>query len=39
MLAQWRADMADVTGEPDPILAQGLSLSYDRFMQRLFGRR
>lgn len=34
-LEEWRAEMARVTGEPDPIMAQGLSLHYDRFMARL----
>jgi hypothetical protein len=31
--------MARVTGEPDPIQAQGLSLPYSVFMQRLLARR
>jgi hypothetical protein len=31
--------MARITGEPDPIQAQGLSLSYAVFMQRLLARR
>ncbi len=38
-LGDWRAEMARVTGEPDPIQAQGLSLPYDRFMGRLRARR
>ena len=38
-LDAWRAEMAHVTGEPDPIQAQGLSLPYDRFMERLLARR
>src|SRR5262249_12324762 len=38
-LAAWRAEMARITGEPDPIQAQGLSLSYDTFMHRLLARR
>jgi arylsulfatase A-like enzyme len=38
-LDAWRADMARITGEPDPIQAQGLSLSYAVFMQRLLARR
>jgi arylsulfatase A-like enzyme len=36
-LATWRADTLRITGEPDPIEAQGLSLGYERFMQRMFG--
>ncbi len=39
MLRAWRAEMADATDEPDPIQAQGLSLSFDRFMERLLARR
>jgi arylsulfatase A-like enzyme len=39
ILAEWRSEMAEVTGEPDPIEAQGLSLRYESFMVRLFGRR
>lgn len=39
MLADWRSEMAQVTREPDPIQAQGLSLRYDSFMLRLFGRK
>ncbi len=38
-LQRWRDEMRDATGEPDPIQAQGLSLPYDRFMERLFARR
>lgn len=38
-LAEWRAEMAALTGEPDPILNQGLSLHYDIFMRRLLARR
>jgi len=38
-LDAWRADMARLTGEPDPIQAQGLSLPYSVFMQRLLARR
>jgi arylsulfatase A-like enzyme len=38
-LDAWRADMARITGEPDPIQAQGLSLPYSVFMQRLLARR
>ena len=39
ILTTWRADTARVTGEPDPIQAQGLSLPYSRFMERVFLRR
>jgi arylsulfatase A-like enzyme len=39
VLAEWRSQMAQATGEPDPIQAQGLSLRYESFMERLFGRR
>lgn len=39
MLADWRSQMARATGESDPIQAQGLSLHYDSFMERLFGRK
>jgi len=39
MLHTWRMEMAEATGEPDPIQAQGLSLSFDRFMERLLARR
>lgn len=39
ILAAWRSEMAQVTGEPDPIQAQGLSMRYDSFMLRLFGRK
>lgn len=39
VLADWRSEMAQTTGEPDPIQAQGLSLSYESFMERLFGRK
>lgn len=38
-LQRWRDAMAGATGEPDPIEAQGLSLPYDTFMERLFARR
>lgn len=38
-LERWRAEMADTTGESDPILNQGLSLHYDIFMRRLLARR
>jgi arylsulfatase A-like enzyme len=38
-LEAWRAEVAQLTGEPDPIRAQGLSLGYDGFMQRLLARR
>jgi arylsulfatase A-like enzyme len=37
-LEHWRAATAAVTGEPDPIQAQGLSLRYDYFMSRLRAR-
>jgi hypothetical protein len=39
LLERWRAEMAEATGEPDPILEQGLSLPYERFMARLVARR
>jgi arylsulfatase A-like enzyme len=39
LLREWRAEMASVTGEPDPIQAQGLSLPYSKFMERLLARR
>jgi len=39
MLETWRAAMQEATDEPDPILAQGLSLPFDRFMARMFGRK
>jgi arylsulfatase A-like enzyme len=39
ILADWRSEMSAASGEPDPIQAQGLSLRYDVFMERLFGRR
>jgi len=38
-LRQWRDAMAAATGEPDPIEAQGLSMPYAQFMERLVGRR
>jgi arylsulfatase A-like enzyme len=38
-LQEWRAEIARITGEPDPILQQGLSLRYDIFMQRLIARK
>jgi arylsulfatase A-like enzyme len=38
-LNAWRAEMARITGEPDPIQAQGLSLPYSVFMQRLLARQ
>ncbi len=38
-LTAWRAETARITGEPDPIQAQGLSLNYSTFMQRVFLRR
>ena len=34
-LAEWRAEMARATGEPDPIQNQGLTLPYTQFMQRM----
>jgi arylsulfatase A-like enzyme len=39
ILDAWRAEMAHTTGEPDPIMAQGLSLPYTKFVARLFARR
>jgi hypothetical protein len=38
-LAEWRTEMARVTGEPDPIQSQGLTLPYTQFMERVFARR
>jgi arylsulfatase A-like enzyme len=41
MLAQlnaWRSDMASMTGEPDPIQCQGLTLPYSQFMERVISR-
>ncbi len=38
ILVRWRNEMAAATGEPDPIRAQGLSLPYQKFMQRLLSR-
>jgi arylsulfatase A-like enzyme len=38
-LESWRTMTAQATGEPDPIRAQGLSLPYERFMERLRARR
>jgi arylsulfatase A-like enzyme len=38
-LAAWRTTMAQATGEPDPILTQGLSLPYTTFMNRLLVRQ
>ncbi|HEY4386968.1 MAG TPA: sulfatase/phosphatase domain-containing protein, partial [Ktedonobacteraceae bacterium] len=37
-LNQWRAEMAAMTGEPDPIQCQGLTLPYTRFMERVLAR-
>lgn len=37
-LEGWRSKMAKVTGEPDPIRAQGLGLPYERFMRRVLSR-
>jgi arylsulfatase A-like enzyme len=37
-LEDWRGEMAKVTGEPDPIQAQGLGLPYKRFMRRVLNR-
>jgi arylsulfatase A-like enzyme len=37
-LDAWRAEQEKVTGLPDPVLTQGLSLPYERFMERR-GRR
>ncbi len=39
ILETWRREMAAAAGEPDPIQAQGLSLSYPRFMERVLSRR
>ncbi len=39
LLNAWRAETSRVTGEPDPIQSQGLSLSYSQFMQRMSARR
>ncbi|HEX4204827.1 MAG TPA: sulfatase [Ktedonobacteraceae bacterium] len=38
-LAEWRTEMARVTGEPDPIQRQGLTLPYTQFMERVLARR
>jgi hypothetical protein len=38
-LAEWRTEMARVTGEPDPIQSQGLTLPYTQFMERVLARR
>lgn len=38
-LERWRGEMAEATGEPDPIQAQGLGLPYERFMHRVLNRR
>ncbi len=35
MLAEWRTEMARMTGEPDPIQSQGLTLPYAQFMERM----
>lgn len=37
-LDAWRAEQEKATGLPDPVLTQGLSLPYERFMERR-GRR
>jgi arylsulfatase A-like enzyme len=37
-LKQWRSEMAAMTGEPDPIQCQGLTLPYARFMERVLAR-
>ena len=39
ILDAWCAGMASITGEPDPVRAQGLSLPYAYFMERVFARR
>jgi hypothetical protein len=39
MLQGWRNSNAQITGEPDPITTQGLSLPYERFMARLLARQ
>lgn len=39
LLERWRAEMAETTGELDPIMEQGLSLPYERFMARLLARQ
>lgn len=38
-LQSWRAEMGRLSGEPDPIRAQGLGLPFDRFMERRSSRR
>ena len=38
-LEDWRGEMAEATGEADPIRVQGLGLPYDRFMRRVLNRR
>ncbi|WP_020579316.1 sulfatase [Actinopolymorpha alba] len=37
-LDAWTADTLAVAGQPDPIATQGLSLPYDRFMERVLHR-
>ena len=39
VLAEWRTEMARVTGEPDPIQSQGLTLPYAQFMKRVLAQR
>jgi arylsulfatase A-like enzyme len=37
-LQNWRDEMASITGEPDPIQRQGLTLPVERFIQRIHAR-
>ncbi|GCE24020.1 sulfatase family protein [Dictyobacter kobayashii] len=39
LLRKWRMRMSTIAGEADPIQVQGLSLNYERFMQRLLARQ
>lgn len=38
-LDAWRDEMARITGAPDPLREQGLSLAYSVFMERMLARR
>lgn len=38
MLHAWQAKIRKLTGEPDPVRAQGISMRYDKFMDRMFRR-
>jgi arylsulfatase A-like enzyme len=39
ILQNWRAEMENSTGQPDPIQSHGLSLPYTRFMERVLSRK